>query len=32
MRVASRLTWESGKSVWTHFDPPRDRTEFEPVV
>jgi hypothetical protein len=31
-RVTSRLTWENGKEVWTHFDPPRDRAEFEPIV
>jgi hypothetical protein len=31
-RVTSKLTWENGKQVWTHFDPPRDRAEFEPMV
>jgi hypothetical protein len=31
-RVASTLTWENGKQVWTHFDPPRDRAEFEPMI
>ena len=31
-RVTSTLTWENGKQVWTHFDPPRDRAEFEPIV
>ena len=31
-RVTSTLTWENGKQVWTHFDPPRDRAEFGPMV
>jgi hypothetical protein len=31
-RVSSTLTWENGKAVWTHFDPPRDRAEFEPTI
>ena len=31
-RVTSTLAWEDGKQVWTHFDPPRDRAEFEPMV
>jgi hypothetical protein len=31
-QVASTLTWENGKQVWTHFDPPRDRAEFEPII
>jgi aminoglycoside phosphotransferase (APT) family kinase protein len=31
-RVTSTLTWENGKSVWTHFGPPRERAEFEPMV
>lgn len=31
-RVTSTLTWQNGKSVWTHFDEPRDRAEFNPMV
>jgi hypothetical protein len=31
-RVTSMLAWENGKQVWMHFDPPRDRAEFEPMV
>jgi hypothetical protein len=31
-RVTSTLRWENGKPVWTDFDPPRDRAEFEPMV
>jgi hypothetical protein len=31
-RVESTLTWENGEQVWTHYDPPRDRAEFEPMV
>ena len=31
-RVTSTHTWENGESVWTHFDPPRERAEFEPIV
>jgi len=31
-RVVSTLGWENGKQVWTHFDPPRDRAEFEPFA
>jgi hypothetical protein len=31
-RVTSMLAWENDKQVWTHFDPPRDRGEFEPMV
>jgi hypothetical protein len=31
-RVTSRLTWENGEQVWEHFDPPRDRAEFGPIV
>jgi hypothetical protein len=31
-RVTSTLTWENGKEVWTHFDPPRERGDFEPMV
>jgi hypothetical protein len=31
-RVTSTLTWENGRSVWTHYDPPRDRSEFEPMI
>jgi hypothetical protein len=30
-RVTTTLTWENGKAVWTHHDPPRDRAEFEPI-
>jgi hypothetical protein len=29
-RVVS--TYEMGTGKWTHFDPPRDRTEFGPTV
>jgi len=29
-RVVSTLEMSTGK--WTHFDPPRDRAEFEPMV
>jgi hypothetical protein len=25
-------TFEMGTGKWTHFDPPRDRAEFEPIV
>ncbi len=31
-RVASALTQENGKQVWTHFDLPRNRAEFKPIV
>ena len=31
-RVSRTRTLESGKEVWTHFDPPRDRAEFGPMV
>jgi hypothetical protein len=31
-RVTSMLAWENGKDVWTHFDPPRDRAEFGPII
>jgi hypothetical protein len=31
-RVTSTLTWENSKQVWTHFDPPRERAEFEHVM
>jgi hypothetical protein len=31
-RVSSTLTWESGKSVWRHYDPPRERAEFGPIA
>jgi hypothetical protein len=29
-RVVS--TYQMGTGKWTHFDPPRDRAEFEPMV
>jgi hypothetical protein len=29
-RVVS--TFEMGTGKWTHFDPPRDRAEFEPMA
>ena len=25
-------TFEMATCTWTHFDPPRDRAEFEPMV
>lgn len=25
-------TFEMATGKWTHFDPPRDRAEFEPIV
>jgi hypothetical protein len=25
-------TYDMGTGKWTHFDPPRDRAEFEPMV
>ena len=31
-RVTCTLTWKDGKEVWEHFDPPRDRAEFGPMV
>ena len=31
-RVTGTFTWENGKSVWKHFDPPRERAEFERIV
>jgi hypothetical protein len=31
-RLTGTFTWENGKPVWTHFDPPRERAEFEPMV
>jgi len=29
-KVAGTLEMATGK--WTHFDPPRDRAEFEPIL
>ncbi len=31
-RVSCTVTWKDGKEVWEHFDPPRDRAEFGPMV
>jgi len=31
-RVSGTVTWVNGKEVWEHFDPPRDRAEFGPMV
>jgi hypothetical protein len=31
-RVVNEITWENGKQVWKHYDPPRDRAEFGPMV
>jgi hypothetical protein len=31
-RVTATLPWENNKQVWKHFNPPRDRTEFEPII
>ena len=30
-RVSSTVTWENGKEVWEHFDPPREYAEFNTV-
>jgi hypothetical protein len=30
--IDSAIENENGKQVWTHFDLPRDRAEFEPMV
>jgi hypothetical protein len=31
-RVTSTLSWEDGKQVWTRFDPPREKAEFDPMA